>query len=1343
MPTTVTPRSANGVGDPRLAKLKEASLTRRRVPPTEYSIPAFREDAVGDHEAGITEIQHLESNTSASATAAATPSCSGLTMATQDALHILKLDSATGEGVDDSTRLHRLQAVRSLASTESGPAADHLCRRLRSTTAQLAFHEANASIQATTRKYVGENNTPWLPSSTTAGSKHKAAQLQAQKKKANTTFKENAKPPRPSPQASALQAKLLSGLKDRLQLKAVFLALRQAVQQRRVVESLVERAVAVEKYALLQNIFRNWKQSTLPSREMVCAAEFYEYERQIYVAKEALRMWNAWSRAQHQRRQAAAVGAAAHRHGLLAASFAHWKFYTSMKHLSMLRSALVEGWTETWGHRKALLAWRRTARRQHQQRDALLAATTTTSVYARDSNTSAATELALEIEIIEEDHVVPGQFSFKQPEPTLAEAAAHQRALIRNQLSGLELCIAEVAKELKSTRSRLRWTSFNDKATTSIPSRPQYNPAAYSSPVKRRRQGYDGNSSGSGSNPALAAAEDIAAELFNCNVELEFVENECQALREKLKSLEDGEEALLSTEATEYLLTAQQAEKDVSVAMMALDDAENELHESQVVSDIVDEEIEVQKALLTSCLHDASTYRSAADAAAAALASARHEFQTSTASVEVWTRRVTLAAAELSRVAPNNKPAAALKLKEARHRLEMEKHAAIEADQKIPNLVHSLEESVKMAEKSESALIAAQQSAIAASAAEAAASSALNSAQAAFSAAETALKESQDHEITAISLYNATMEKAAALQEDARQIRLQLFTREREVALLQAQVTELDERHAQFVALSLEYQQISDDVQLLEETSLINTPDDDDDGVDVGVDARPSAAVEADDDDDDEVDNILSHVEDTETTLQWSVTTTPISSPSKEDPLSLAAAARSFYRSRLLRRAVHALQSEAALWKELNALSSYGFCVSILPRAFEAWKEAAADAVAIDGTNIEIVRVLSCLKAWRSYTSKLQLLRKVEADCVEINERQQKAVCFAVLRENIAIQQRHRYILTTAALSRKSSLFTAWRMWAAEQRQLAETLHVALERRRLGCLSSCMQQWRTNSHNTALLRRVFAAACDSWRSSLGASGYEADFALLQQSFSAWQVGAHIQREERRDGVLALAAESSHARTLLHTAFTALRKEAEWAKEKESYIPLAHAALLSWRDVTLNSESHMASLAAQQYYENRLKHKVLDAWNSYATALACSVSVFYLKWQIDQPRRLVLAAWRQVVSERQKWELRRAEAEALRNKHSYLPQDAVALTEIEVNSVQMEHQQNQHRPTVHWATPVSCSTNTLNSRTSAGTTPSSGARSVTPVMGSTESWHAKAAEWRQRQDFHSGAVAGIS
>ena len=125
MSSSVAPRSSLAGGDPRqgsLAKLKEASLTRRRTLPTEHSIPAFRDEIT--MQTIESSVQHEEvepSDSDATAAAAANAPRSCQLMPTGVALCVLNLDSTESSEsnlFDDTSRLHRLQADRSLAFKE-------------------------------------------------------------------------------------------------------------------------------------------------------------------------------------------------------------------------------------------------------------------------------------------------------------------------------------------------------------------------------------------------------------------------------------------------------------------------------------------------------------------------------------------------------------------------------------------------------------------------------------------------------------------------------------------------------------------------------------------------------------------------------------------------------------------------------------------------------------------------------------------------------------------------------------------------------------------------------------------------------------------------------------------------------------------------------------------------------------------------------------------------------------------------------------------------------------------------------------------------------------------------
>lgn len=236
-------------------------------------------------------------------------------------------------------------------------------------------------------------------------------------------------------------------------------------------------------------------------------------------------------------------------------------------------------------------------------------------------------------------------------------------------------------------------------------------------------------------------------------------------------------------------------------------------------------------------------------------------------------------------------------------------------------------------------------------------------------------------------------------------------------------------------------------------------------------------------------------------------------------------------------------------------------------------------------------------------------------------------------------------------------------------------------------------------------------------------------------------------------MLALAAEGQRERRLLSSAFRALRDEAAWSRERDSYRPLARAALVAWRLLAAASEVHAANAAARHHRDYILLQRAFTAWRGAATIVACRVSVFYLKWQNDWPIRRALQAWRAAVDERKKWEALRAEAEAMRSRHSspatiaslspavemqrpVPPSPASPTGAAAVSSNRQVTNINRERREVTWVL-------TSESATRTAATHSSGAQSIGPMSSeqqrsqnnrrtSGEVWQARAEEWRQRQ-----------
>jgi len=143
-------------------------------------------------------------------------------------------------------------------------------------------------------------------------------------------------------------------------------------------------------------------------------------------------------------------------------------------------------------------------------------------------------------------------------------------------------------------------------------------------------------------------------------------------------------------------------------------------------------------------------------------------------------------------------------------------------------------------------------------------------------------------------------------------------------------------------------------------------------------------------------------------------------------------------------------------------------------------------------------------------------------------------------------------------------------------------------------LEIAWNQWKVAAHGTALLRRVFQNAVDLWGERIGAAGYEAEFAFLQRTFSAWQLGMHTAREERRERMLELAADRNRRRHLAGVVLQALRETALNRIELEAMMPLCRASLLAWHFQVMH---HSKGALARQGWADRLKTSALLGWRT--------------------------------------------------------------------------------------------------------------------------------------------------
>ena len=260
------PKAAAGTTDPRLAKLKESSLARRRVSIPERSILTNIDGHVALQSSDFNKPRVAWSHNPGAPDFANATTSTSPPVSTLDAMQILRLDSNLGNTLPEpSSRLQKLQAIRILVLKES-PELTQLHRRLCQTKAQLAFHEMNAQHPASGRD---SNSPPWIPPAKVTRSKH----ISANQPGPSTGRPQSANNPRPTPQASALQLKLLLGLQDRLRLKIAFMVLKRAVRVNQLAVKLIDRATILEEHELLLQALKIWAETCLPAQEMLQIAE--------------------------------------------------------------------------------------------------------------------------------------------------------------------------------------------------------------------------------------------------------------------------------------------------------------------------------------------------------------------------------------------------------------------------------------------------------------------------------------------------------------------------------------------------------------------------------------------------------------------------------------------------------------------------------------------------------------------------------------------------------------------------------------------------------------------------------------------------------------------------------------------------------------------------------------------------------------------------------------------------------------------------------------------------------------------------------------------------------------
>ena len=976
---------------PRLERLKDLAFARRRSALSEYntapSVPTRkRDEGIG----GESNNRNYSIISGDGDDDLCSSSSIPMPCAPADALRILHLDNTPKlppcREDDGHSRAQRLQAVRCLAQRG---AADlrHLSTRLRQTTAHLAFHESNSlSLITQSHQTSQEHSTaqrPWLPPTAPAGnSKHKAQRGLMKNSNSlsdrysmgiapsNQPIKHNSM--HASLQTSLLQVKLLSSLLERLRLKIGFAVLRRAAQVRKMTAQLLERVECLENYDVKRSVMVAWRQEARQRSERAHRAVQFLNAREKRTAQQVVYAWRRWNTLKQQHYARITIAESVYHRRVLMAALSHWKVAAAVRQLSMLRAALVETWQQTWGTRKALLAWRRTSQRRRLQRSALQSAASRVPPLLYVVEQSAVASSSDEQQQQGGGGVHQHQHAKQQPSSLAELALASQRAAAREDVAQLRAAVVTMAAKISFLMQSpsLRWRhSFFNSGYGTMQRPVLYNPAVYASPVKQQHTRRNRSKMGAA---AFFAAEEMAAELFACREEVEEVEKECDALRTEITLMEG---AMVDVE--DKCSAAAASVKAGRAAVLAADEemkaAEAAEQHVKVRVDAATADIERHRVTLEECLRKAAEKRRAAEVAATALVNARDQCTTSHAAAAEWKCKVSEAAVQLSRASASSKSVAAVKVKEARHRLEVHESAAAAAQSALPLLISAAEDASLCAEESETELVAAQQAALAAAAAEATASSRWQSARARSSTAAAELESVQEETACCAQHHEAVVSQASALKREVSRKRQYLFTLERQLTALRVRASELDERHALSVAAALviqDHKEEEESVMLLkDDSSSLALPTE----IKISYTSFSSSA--------------SSPLSSTPPDLAAAADKISSASPSSQYQCSVTAAARHYHRCRLLHRAVRALQIDTAQWRDLHAAAAYSYCVSRLPDAFVAWRSVTGVAVENDADACEVLRTVTCFNAWAKHTARMNVLRNLLDDCLASKNR--------------------------------------------------------------------------------------------------------------------------------------------------------------------------------------------------------------------------------------------------------------------------------------------------------------------------------------------------------------------
>jgi hypothetical protein len=953
----------------RIERLKEASLARHRFGPPHPSHDSIEDTMPGD-------------------TAVVQNDCPDIALPTQErALRLLGLGSsppASEHGaMDEAPSLHllRLRAVKSLLQTSQSLELYATSRRLRQTSARLVFHAHNASCVVEHSKRNG-NADPWLPAASGA-SKHGAINRDTKPKKIAWR--------RISAQTSEMQVKLLVSLQRRLWLKLGFDALRQAAKRAKLRAQLVQRIFDLTESDCVARSVRSWKIAALPGTEMQRSVQAFERHKSEEKCFRILRAWRTHVAARLRQEQALQRGLSRHNTRLLGAALAGCRLVASRQRVHSLRNVVASAWQDSWGMRKAMLAWRRAARRTAGQKKALMLASGWCAPY-HGGTVTAADNARLRIHS-DKDSLPNMATALRQTVQSLSELTASLQMAVQAHLELKSLALRWQRRgggrfQQSATTPRLLCEAASNDTDLDVDddeedSRPLYDPNRYASPRKGHRDTWVGHT-----------VDAVSIELMTCRDVAAALASDVASLQQRLTDAENSRSKLGSE--------LSHACSEIANAKDGADAARREVESLQASVVSAKNELELAEARLASCEKVAqSSRRRAAESLEASnqahktLEERRHDVHNAVEAADLWRAKLTTAAQQLGRSSSTaSKPAVALKLQEVRNRLEDALMTGEIAQKELPTLIKAMESAMEESERADTSARMAEEAADEAACRHRICLQRLQDAEAQHDACEAALYAALNTVQSTTAHLEALEEEDATLYHHQSQWKEALALKTRELELVHDRVGTLEERHAAAMAIALdEAFPLSKNAEWMDVLSppplplLV---------LESGRDGAHRDAIQPPPQLDASVlqvatdrcascedvchDGVAVHVDDDATSVL-------LGSSKGCSGTTVSAAARYFHRTRVLRRTLIVLKWHNQRCKDACVAATLAYERRHLFPTLLAWRKISDDSSMEDAVAITALRLKHAFGRWLGSTRRCIELRGIQSRVMQITKR--------------------------------------------------------------------------------------------------------------------------------------------------------------------------------------------------------------------------------------------------------------------------------------------------------------------------------------------------------------------